>query len=82
MNKKIAWFVAGSVFIGLTAVVFSVRKTQAGRSGGYVCGESEGVSAANIAETLNRLGCDSEKPFTVSLFPGNFKAVNCCYSAR
>ncbi len=80
MNNKMAWLVVGSVLIGLAAVVFSVRKAQAQKSGGYACSNSEGVGPNNIADALNGLNCDSGKPFTVSLMQGNFKAVTCCYS--
>ncbi len=80
MNKKMAWLAASFICIGLMALVFSVRKAQAQKSGGYACGNSEGVGPDNIAGALNGLNCDSGKPFTVSLMHGDFKAVACCYS--
>ena len=79
MNKKIFWLVAGSVLIGPAAVLFSVRKShaQAAKSSGYACSDTRTWASSSFAEELNRLNCDSDKPFAIA---NGTTGLVCCFA--
>jgi hypothetical protein len=61
-----------------------VGQSYAADPGTYLCKQVESTQeshAADIANTLNSLGCDTGKPFTVNLYPNSKYALVCCVRA-
>jgi hypothetical protein len=66
-----------SIFIG-------VGQSYAADPGTYLCKQVESTQeshAADIANKLNSMGCDTEKSFTVNLYPNSKYALVCCVRA-
>lgn len=53
--------------------------TATATTGQYVCQEAA-IDPADIAATLNSMGCNSTLPFTVNYVPNGALAIVCCVS--
>jgi hypothetical protein len=72
------------VLASFISFIFGAGQTYAADSGTYLCKQVESIQeshAADIANTLNSMGCDTGKPFTINLYPNSKYALVCCVRA-
>lgn len=73
------------VLISSICFFFSVGQSCAEDSDPYVCKQVESTvesQADDIARKLNSMGCDTEAPFTVNIYPNSKYAMVCCAHKR
>ena len=72
------------VVASVISFYFGVGQSYAADPGTYLCKQVESIQeshAADIANTLNSMGCATEKPFIVNLYPNSKYALVCCVRA-
>ena len=72
------------VLASFISYISGVGQPYAAESSTYLCKQVESIQeshAADIANTLNSMGCDTEKPFTVNMYPNSKYSLVCCVRA-
>jgi hypothetical protein len=64
--------------------ISGVGQSYAAETSSYLCKQVESIQeshAVDITNTLNSMGCDTEKPFTVNMYPNSKYSLVCCVRA-
>ena len=72
------------VLASFIQLISGVCQSYAAETSTYLCKQVESIQeshAVDIANTLNSMGCDTGKPFTVNMYPNSKYSLVCCVRA-